>query len=258
MARLEQLPTCQWNAELGVADCALLGEVAMLGALRQLLKEKPKAGQNRIKAVLTDWAARMQLPVPVSDFVRAATPFVEWNLRVASIAGLGQSKELTEVTSGAPMLYEILVNGTRVPPDDAQVAALRTRAVHGDFDIFADDVHGVLLLRGVGCEAKRSVLQIGQSLAWQTLLVLPEQVSGYWLYKDLYERVKRKPCGGGGDVRKAYQWVRHLKEAIDEAQKVWNLQETLNVDEWLDTGRAAGRVYVSHDVSTCIIRQATN
>lgn len=150
--------------------------------------------------------------------------------------------------------YEVFVNGKRSFKDAKEVRQLHKKALDGEFDIFADDPHSEILL--CGCQEQpeeRRVLK-GETQTWKTLLALLEKPGGFWSYKKLYEKVEGAAWHGIGNSRKAYQWVRHVKDIIEDALKAWGIKKKLNVDDIFDTSSAAGRVHVSDKIKACVVR----
>jgi len=200
----------------------------------------------------------MKVPQSASNFTKVSVPILETDLGILARAAFGQVCDLTKAPLGLPGPYEVFVNGKQDFLGQDGLEGLRARAAHGEFVIFADDIHSELLLHGKSGGKASSVVRKGESLTWKVLLVLLERVGGFWSHKDLFERVEGKPYARPKDARKAYQWVRHLKESLEEAQKTGELSPKLDVDQLFDTQRASGRVYVSEKVTACVVRCATS
>jgi hypothetical protein len=153
-------------------------------------------------------------------------------------------------------LYVVFVNGNRCLKDEREILELREQALRNGINLYADDVHNEFILCGESENRARPLIRKGESLEWKALLALLERVGGYWSHKDLFEYVARKPCEGVGDSRKAYQWVRHIKELLDEALGSLKIGKRLlmDVEQVFDTRSAPGRTYISGRVSACVIR----
>lgn len=150
--------------------------------------------------------------------------------------------------------YEIFVNGKRSFKGAKEVRKLHKKALDGEFDIFADDPHSEILLCGCPEQPEERRILKGETRTWKTLLALLEKPGGFWFYKELYEKVEEAAWHGIGDSRKAYQWVRHVKDIIEDTLKAWDIKKKLNVDDIFDTGSAAGRVHVSDKLKACVVR----
>jgi hypothetical protein len=233
--------------------------------LLELVDSENPLPQQAVRSAVNKYAEKFGASEALQELLGQMVPGLCLGLgqkfRTESLTNKGEQEEAfakTALTRSPLPLYEAFVNGQRTFLDRDDMEGLRARALRGEFDIFADDIYSEFLLCGkAGEEAGRAVRK-GESLTWRALLVLLEGVDGFWSYKELFERVEGRPCKGPHDARKAYQWVRHLKESIDDAQKAWELPRKLNVDQILDTQRASGRAYVSGQVTACVIKYATS
>lgn len=153
--------------------------------------------------------------------------------------------------------YPVSINGKPDSKDAKQVRQLYKEALEGKFDFFANDAHSEIVLCGCPEKPEKRRILKGETQTWKTFLALLERPGEFWFYKELYEKVEGIPCKGIEGSKKAYQWIRHVKDMVEDALKTWDVKKELNVDDIFDTSRAAGRVYISDEITACVVRQPT-
>jgi len=152
--------------------------------------------------------------------------------------------------------YQAFVNGRPVFKDAEGVGRLREMALQSKFRIFADDAHGQLVLCGCPENPEKQRIRKGETQTWKALLALLERRGSFWSYRELFEKVEDRPWKEVRDSRTAYQWVRHLREHIEDALEAWGVDrhQRFSVDEVFDTCSSPGRVCVSDRVTMCVVR----